>query len=151
MSTTWLHYTDETIKLSSSLHLPMQCICPFHIFSTLLGNSSKQIFICREIYDRFRASYQEKEDVHTRLMRKYKDIPSWWFYVLLAVTTAVSLILCIALNKQVQMPWWGLLFASGIAFVFTLPISIITATTNQVFSGKVYGTATPFIVVYQYY
>ncbi|KAI5661302.1 hypothetical protein M9H77_20625 [Catharanthus roseus] len=88
-------------------------------------------FYGREIYDRFRASYKEKEDVHTRLMRKYKDIPSWWFYLLLAVTIAVSLILCIALNKQVQMPWWGLLFASGIAFAFTLPISIITATTNQ--------------------
>lgn len=96
--------------------------------------TQKKIVICREIYDRFRASYKEKEDVHTRLMRKYKDIPSWWFYLLLAVTIAVSLILCIALNKQVQMPWWGLLFASGIAFAFTLPISIITATTNQVFS-----------------
>ncbi|KAK1568926.1 hypothetical protein Q3G72_030525 [Acer saccharum] len=29
------------------------------------------------------------------------------------------------------MPWWGLLFAAAMAFVFTLPISIITATTNQ--------------------
>ncbi|CAL5438548.1 unnamed protein product [Camellia sinensis] len=29
------------------------------------------------------------------------------------------------------MPWWGLIFACIIAFIFTLPISIITATTNQ--------------------
>lgn len=88
--------------------------------------------IYREIYDRFRVSYKEKEDIHTRLMRKYKDIPSWWFYILLAITFVVSLFLCIFLHKQVQMPWWGLLFASAIAFVFTLPVSIITATTNQV-------------------
>ncbi|KAL3538732.1 hypothetical protein ACH5RR_002098 [Cinchona calisaya] len=88
-------------------------------------------FYGREIYERFRASYKEKEDIHTRLMRRYKDIPSWWFYILLVVTIFVSLILCIFLNKQVQMPWWGLLFASVLAFVFTLPISIITATTNQ--------------------
>lgn len=88
-------------------------------------------FYGREIYDRFRVSYKEKEDIHTRLMRKYKDIPSWWFYVLLAITFVISLFLCIFLNKQVQMPWWGLLFASAIAFVFTLPVSIITATTNQ--------------------
>ncbi|KAL0365235.1 UNVERIFIED_CONTAM: Oligopeptide transporter 4 [Sesamum angustifolium] len=88
-------------------------------------------FYGREIYARFRDSYKEKEDVHTRLMRRYKDIPSWWFYVLLGVTLAASLILCIFLNKQVQMPWWGLAFASVIAFIFTLPISIITATTNQ--------------------
>ncbi|KAL6213748.1 hypothetical protein ACLB2K_013192 [Fragaria x ananassa] len=89
------------------------------------------LFYGREIMDRYRASYQGKDDIHTRLMRKYKDIPSWWFYLLLAVTLAVSLALCIFLNDQVQMPWWGLLFASAIAFTFTLPISIITATTNQ--------------------
>ncbi|GLT70333.1 hypothetical protein SLA2020_424200 [Shorea laevis] len=88
------------------------------------------LFYGREIYQRYRASYQGKEDIHTKLMRKYKDIPSWWFYILLAVTIAVSLLLCI-FDKKVQLPWWGLLFASGMAFVFTLPVSIITATTNQ--------------------
>jgi len=65
-------------------------------------------------------------------MRKYKDIPSWWFFLLLVVTIAISFVLCTVLNNQVQMPWWGLLFACVIAFSFTLPISIITATTNQV-------------------
>ncbi|XP_057977869.1 oligopeptide transporter 4-like [Malania oleifera] len=88
-------------------------------------------FYGREIYERFRASYKGKEDIHTRLMRKYKDIPSWWFYILLGVTLAVSLVLCIFMKDQVQMPWWGLLFACAMAFIFTLPISIITATTNQ--------------------
>ena len=86
----------------------------------------------REIYERYRASYKGKEDIHTKLMKRYKDIPSWWFYMLLVVTMAVSLALCIFLNNQVQMPWWGLLFAAAMAFTFTLPISIITATTNQV-------------------
>ncbi|GKV26603.1 hypothetical protein SLEP1_g35870 [Rubroshorea leprosula] len=89
------------------------------------------LFYGREIYERYCASYKGKEDIHTKLMRKYKDIPSWWFHILLAVTVAVSLLLCIFLNRQVQLPWWGLLFASVMAFVFTLPISIITATTNQ--------------------
>ncbi|KAH7575516.1 hypothetical protein JRO89_XS02G0130100 [Xanthoceras sorbifolium] len=93
-------------------------------------------FYGREIYDRFRASYKEKEDIHTRLMRKYKDIPPWWFHVLLTVTLAVSLVLCTFLKDQVQMPWWGLLFAAAMAFVFTLPISIITATTNQVLESN---------------
>ncbi|KAJ8640515.1 hypothetical protein MRB53_017209 [Persea americana] len=89
------------------------------------------LFNGREVYQRFRASYSGKDDIHTRLMRKYKDIPEWWFYLLLAVTVGISLIMCIALKEQVQLPWWGLLFACGIAFIFTLPIAIITATTNQ--------------------
>ncbi|WCJ18173.1 oligopeptide transporter 4 [Euphorbia peplus] len=89
------------------------------------------LFYGREIYGRYRAAHKGKEDIHTRLMKRYKDIPSWWFHLLLAVTLAVSLVLCIVLNDQVQMPWWGLIFASAMAFFFTLPISIITATTNQ--------------------
>ncbi|KAF3435867.1 hypothetical protein FNV43_RR22959 [Rhamnella rubrinervis] len=88
-------------------------------------------FYGSEIYERYHASYKGKEDIHTRLMRIYKDIPGWWFYMLLAVSFAVSLVLCIFLNDQVQMPWWGLLFAGAMALIFTLPISIITATTNQ--------------------
>ncbi|XVE49429.1 hypothetical protein DITRI_Ditri01bG0081700 [Diplodiscus trichospermus] len=90
------------------------------------------LFYGREIYDRYCASYKGREDIHTRLMKKYGDIPSWWFYILLAATVVVSLVLCIFLKDQVQLPWWGLLFAGAIAFVFTLPISVITATTNQV-------------------
>ncbi|KAJ9705508.1 hypothetical protein PVL29_003513 [Vitis rotundifolia] len=89
------------------------------------------LFYGSEIYNRYRASFKGKDDIHTRLMRRYADIPSWWFYLLLVVTIAVSLALCIFLNDEVQMPWWGLLFAAAMAFIFTLPISIITATTNQ--------------------
>ncbi|KAK3161354.1 hypothetical protein QOZ80_1BG0076070 [Eleusine coracana subsp. coracana] len=92
------------------------------------------LFHGKEIYHRFRASQKDssKPDVHTRLMRQnYEDAPGWWFYALLALSMAVSLVLCTVLKNEVQLPWWGLLFACGLAFVFTLPISIITATTNQ--------------------
>ncbi|KAK1256561.1 Oligopeptide transporter 4 [Acorus gramineus] len=94
-------------------------------------DSSVETLYIREIYQRFRASYEGKEDIHTKLMRKYKEIPGWWFYLMLVITVAVSLILCTALKSQVQLPWWGLLFACVMAFVFTLPVSVISATTNQ--------------------
>ncbi|XP_077234070.1 oligopeptide transporter 4-like isoform X1 [Tasmannia lanceolata] len=101
-------------------------------FATIASTLSHVgFFYGREIYQRFRASYKGKDDIHTRLMRKYKDIPDWWFFLLLALTVAVSLVLCTALKDQVQLPWWGLIFACFLAFFFTLPISIITATTNQ--------------------
>ncbi|XP_059629773.1 oligopeptide transporter 4-like [Cornus florida] len=89
------------------------------------------LFNGKEIYNQFRASYGRKSDIHTKLMRKYKDIPNWWFHLMLGVSLVLSLALCIFMNDQVQMPWWGLVFASGLALIFTLPISIITATTNQ--------------------
>ncbi|XP_051124127.1 oligopeptide transporter 4-like [Andrographis paniculata] len=89
------------------------------------------MFNGKEIYERYKASHKGKADIHTRLMRKYKDIPNWWFHLMLVVSLAVSLAMCIFMKDQVQLPWWGLLSASGLALVFTLPISIITATTNQ--------------------
>nr|GMD99532.1 oligopeptide transporter 4-like [Ipomoea batatas] len=89
------------------------------------------LFYGREIYDRYQASSKGKMDIHTKLMKNYKDIPTWWFYLLLVVTIVVSLALCIFLKDEVQMPYWGLIFAAALAFMFTLPISIITATTNQ--------------------
>ncbi|CAK9181405.1 unnamed protein product [Ilex paraguariensis] len=89
------------------------------------------LFNGREIYDRFQASYNGKIDIHTRLMRKYQDIPNWWFYLMLLLSMVLSLVLCIFMKDQVQLPWWGLLFAAGLALIFTLPVSIITATTNQ--------------------
>ncbi|KAI3842416.1 hypothetical protein MKW92_022590 [Papaver armeniacum] len=88
-------------------------------------------FYGREIYERFRLSYKGKMDIHTRLMKRYPEVPNWWFHVLLAATVVVSLLLCTVLKDQVQMPWWGLIFSCALAFIFTLPISIITATTNQ--------------------
>ncbi|KAI3465134.1 hypothetical protein Pfo_021797 [Paulownia fortunei] len=89
------------------------------------------MFNGKEIYERFRASHKGKPDIHTRLMKKYKDIPNWWFHVMLLLSLVVSLALCIFMKDEVQLPWWGLIFAAGLALIFTLPISIITATTNQ--------------------
>ncbi|KAJ7965863.1 Oligopeptide transporter like [Quillaja saponaria] len=89
------------------------------------------LFNGREIYRQFRASYSGKQDIHTRLMKKYKDIPNWWFHLMLLLSFVLSLVLCIFMKDQIQMPWWGLIFACAIAITFTLPVSIITATTNQ--------------------
>ncbi|KAI3842410.1 hypothetical protein MKW92_022584 [Papaver armeniacum] len=90
------------------------------------------LFHGKEIWEKYRASRkEEKEDIHTRLMKEYKDIPNWWFHLMLGATFVVSLLLCIFAKDEVQMPWWALILACALALFFTLPISIISATTNQ--------------------
>lgn len=96
----------------------------------------------REIYEQIRASTKGKQDIHTRLMKKYKATPDWWFHVLLGGSLILSLVLCIFMKDQVQMPWWGLIFAAALALMFTLPISIITATTNVVKTSNSISCAT---------
>ncbi|CAI5993632.1 unnamed protein product [Closterium sp. NIES-64] len=84
-----------------------------------------------EIYQRtMSAATEVKPDVHTRLMQRYPKVPWWWFLLLLLANIAV----CIAfleLNAYFQLPWWGLLLSAALSLFFTLPIGIVTATTNQ--------------------
>ncbi|KAM0941683.1 putative oligopeptide transporter, OPT superfamily [Dioscorea sansibarensis] len=71
-------------------------------------------------------------DVHMRLMkRNYKAVPQWWFIILLLVVFGLSLFTCEGFGKQLQLPYWGIILACAIAFFFTLPVGVITATTNQ--------------------
>ncbi|XP_057479005.1 oligopeptide transporter 7-like [Actinidia eriantha] len=90
------------------------------------------LFHGREIWEQSKSSFQEKTmDIHTRLMRRYKQVPEWWFWLILAINIAATIFACEYYNDQLQLPWWGVILACVIAFVFTLPIGIITAITNQ--------------------
>ncbi|CAL5364593.1 unnamed protein product [Camellia sinensis] len=73
----------------------------------------------------------KKMDIHSRLMKAYKQVPTWWFLVILVVNIATIIFACTYYNATLQLPWWGVLLACGIAIFFTLPIGIISATTNQ--------------------
>ncbi|KAH9292759.1 hypothetical protein KI387_042054 [Taxus chinensis] len=53
--------------------------------------------------------------------------------------------LCIIWKDDVQLPWWGMLLASGIACILSLPIGVIQATTNQ---QPGYNVVAEFIIGY---
>ncbi|KAL9659896.1 hypothetical protein QQ045_024706 [Rhodiola kirilowii] len=104
-------------------------------FATLTAAISHVgLFHGKEIWDIWRKSKSDKShgDVHTRIMkRNYKEVPQWWFHTILVVVFCLALFACEGFGKQLQLPWWGLVMACGVAFLFTLPIGIIAATTNQ--------------------
>ncbi|KAI4315569.1 hypothetical protein L6164_028365 [Bauhinia variegata] len=93
------------------------------------------LFHGREIWEESKSSFKEKTnasmDIHSRMMRRYKQVPEWWFLCILIATICGTIFTCEYYNEQLQLPWWGVLLASAIAFIFTLPIGIITAITNQ--------------------
>ncbi|KAK1292800.1 Oligopeptide transporter 5 [Acorus calamus] len=75
---------------------------------------------------------KEMNDVHNRIMKKnYKQVPQWWFHIILVLMMGVSLLACEGFGKQLQLPYWGLFLAFGMAVLFTLPVGVIKATTNQ--------------------
>ncbi|KAI1314462.1 hypothetical protein EDD11_002164 [Mortierella claussenii] len=82
----------------------------------------------REVMERWRYSRVESEDIHSRLMSVYPEVPDWWYGLLFGVMLVLSMITCVVWE---YMPWWALLLALGIAIVFVLPVGIVQAVTNQ--------------------
>ncbi|XP_042425597.1 oligopeptide transporter 7-like [Zingiber officinale] len=90
------------------------------------------LFHGSEIWQMSKSAFKDqKMDIHTRLMSRYKQVPQWWFIAILVANIALTIFACEYYIDQLQLPWWGVLLACSIAFFFTLPIGIITATTNQ--------------------
>ncbi|PHH74013.1 hypothetical protein CDD80_3416 [Ophiocordyceps camponoti-rufipedis] len=65
-----------------------------------------------------------REDVHCRLMNRYRDAPLTWYLVTFASMTAIGI-------YPVHLPWYGLLLALSIGAIFFIPNGIIMAITNQ--------------------
>lgn len=69
------------------------------------------------------------EDVHNRLMRRYEDVPIWWY-----ITTGVSMTaigIFVVEYYPIHLPWYGLLLALSIGATLFIPIGIVMAITNQ--------------------
>lgn len=90
------------------------------------------LFNGRDIWRQSRRAVQNvKLDVHSKLMKAYKEVPDWWFYILLIGSVVLSLLMSFVWKETVQLRWWGMLFAFALAWLVTLPIGVIQATTNQ--------------------
>ncbi|KAH7445193.1 hypothetical protein KP509_02G112200 [Ceratopteris richardii] len=101
-------------------------------FATIAATVTHVVcFYGKEIWYRSREAMHTKKDIHARLMEKYPDIPWQWWAILLFGSVGMSLVTCLVFKDKVQLPWWGLLLACVLAAGFTLPIGVITATTNQ--------------------
>ncbi|KAI3847554.1 hypothetical protein MKX03_031525 [Papaver bracteatum] len=70
-------------------------------------------------------------DIHAKLMKAYEEVPQWWYLILLGGSIGLSLLMCFIWPEDIQLPWWWMLFAFVLAFIVTLPIGVIQATTNQ--------------------
>jgi OPT family small oligopeptide transporter len=69
------------------------------------------------------------EDVHCRLMRRYKDAPLTWYLIVLITMLAIATYT--VEHYPVHLPWYGLFLALIITSVFFIPVGIIMAVTNQ--------------------
>ncbi|KAI9166700.1 Sexual differentiation process protein isp4 [Paramyrothecium foliicola] len=99
-----------------------------------------------QIWKQYRNSTSEKPDIHMKLMKKYKEAPSWWYTSLFALMLVIGFFTVLA--YPTNLAWWAFLLAVFISFGFALPIGIIEAVTNNriglnVLTEFVYGYIQP--------
>ncbi|KAF8943273.1 hypothetical protein BGZ47_005625 [Haplosporangium gracile] len=75
-----------------------------------------------------RAVGGEDDDIHTRMMRVYPEVPQLWYAAFYLIMAVLAIFVCETYIKQ--LPWWGLLVALAIGWILTLPICAMTAITG---------------------
>lgn len=75
-------------------------------------------------------------DIQTKLMRTDKQVPVWWFQIILVANIALTIFVCEYYNDVLQLPWWGVLMACGLSIFFTLLlVSSLPPQTRLVLNG----------------
>ncbi|KAF2972195.1 hypothetical protein GQX73_g1462 [Xylaria multiplex] len=129
-------FISTTFALSYGLSFAAITALVVHTFLYYSGN----------LWAQYRNSTHERPDIHMKLMRKYKEAPSWWYTSLFLIVLALSLFA--VLFYPTNLKWWAFLLAVAISFMFSLPIGIVAAVTSQeiglnVLTEFIYGYIQP--------
>ncbi|KAG0349228.1 hypothetical protein BG004_000452 [Podila humilis] len=109
---------------------PMYALGFMTSFIALAGCCSHVFFFHgKELWSTWKqAVASDKEDIHTKMMKVYPEVPQLWYAGFYVIMAALACIGCEFYGTQ--LPWWGLLFALALGFVLTLPIGVMNAVTG---------------------
>ncbi|CAH6719716.1 oligopeptide transporter 2 [[Candida] jaroonii] len=82
-----------------------------------------------------RSTFEGFNDPHTRMMRKYKEVPDWCFLAVLVISIVLAII-CVKVYPA-QTPVWGIFFTVAINFCFLIPLTAVYSTTGFQFGLNV--------------
>lgn len=101
------------------------------------------LFHGKDIWARFRRVGREEEDIHGRLMARFKPVPLWWYVTVALVMMGIAL--GVTQGYPTYLSWWAFFIALIISIVWWVPIGIIQASTNI---GIGLNVITEFIIGY---
>ncbi|KAJ5716810.1 OPT oligopeptide transporter [Penicillium malachiteum] len=77
----------------------------------------------------------EHEDIHNRLMDKYKEAPDWWYLAILILTFVIG---CVVSKVYVPaFPIWGMVVCVFLCLFLQVPYGMIYAITNSEVTNNV--------------
>ncbi|KAF8263625.1 OPT oligopeptide transporter [Lactarius quietus] len=121
----------EAYKAYSPLFISVSFAVAYGLSFASVTATLTHIFLYyrKQIWIQARRSLAEQPDIHARLMSVYKEVPDWW-YISIFLSMFVFGVVAIEVWNT-QFPVWAFVLALLISFVYTVPIGIIQAITNQ--------------------
>lgn len=86
------------------------------------------LFHGTDIWARLRSSGDETEDVHSRLMARFKKVPLWWYAAITLVM--IGMALGVTQGYETHLSWWAFFISLIIAAFWFVPLGIVKASTN---------------------
>ena len=75
-----------------------------------------------------RPAFDEYQDSHSRMMRRYPEVPDWWFLGTLVISIVLGIAACAAWDTHV--PWWSIICVAAMTTVLVIPTTIMLAVAN---------------------
>lgn len=138
-------FDEAKYKAYSPLYLPTQFALAYGLSFAAVAAVITHVAMYhgRDIWTQFKLARSQEDDVHMRLMKKYRDAPDWWYTALFVIMIGLSFAVVCAWDTN--FPWWAYLVCVLIPLIWTVPIGIVQAITNTQIGINV---LTEFIVGY---
>lgn len=91
-----------------------------------LLQSAKQVWATIKNFRR--SNFENLKDPHSRMMSKYKEVPDWYFLVILCISLALAII-CVK-TYPVNTPVWGIFLTLVIVVGIFIPFTLLYAVTG---------------------
>ncbi|KAI0266794.1 OPT oligopeptide transporter [Gloeopeniophorella convolvens] len=80
---------------------------------------------------RFMINSQDIDDPHYNEMKKYREVPMWWYLALFVASLAVGIGCSYASGHGVVlMPWWSVILFTALSAFISIFLGFMTATTG---------------------
>jgi OPT family small oligopeptide transporter len=124
-------FNEELYKAYSPLYLSTTFAIAYGLsFASITATLTHAfLYFRKQIWVQSRRSMNEQPDIHARLMSKYPQVPEWW-YAIIFLSMFVFGVISIEV-WHTDLPVWAFILALIISFVYTIPIGMIQAITNQ--------------------
>ncbi|KHN98781.1 small oligopeptide transporter, OPT family [Metarhizium album ARSEF 1941] len=124
------NFNETAYKEYSPLYLSTQFIMAygmsFAAMSAVLVHVA--LYHGKELWRQFRMARHQEDDVHMRLMKKYRDAEDWWYAALFIVMVGTSF--GVVTGWPTGFPAWAFVVCLLLPIIWLIPIGLIQGISN---------------------